>query len=177
MKLIPYLLAFLLMTTFISALTNEDRNLLIQNEQKLMNQVNTRIDSQTIQIEGMVEEKIKLQHDILAKELEQRIKNSLKNLGFGLMGIIVISLTLFKILNMQLSHNKNIKKYEKEIKEKTIELNQQLLQLKKLVEAKQEITSKPPKIKSINYKKIGLFVAIIGIGLIILFFALTQLVK
>lgn len=118
----------LLTTQFVLSLDDVDKVYFQQQQEKLIAQVNSKIDTQTNRIEQNLKTSIETSKQEIRTALSNEIKGSLRAVAIGLSGLIIITLAIFKVIDLKISSTRNIKKYETIIQQKTEELNQIILQ-------------------------------------------------
>jgi len=85
------------------------------NIQKMIAQISQKIDTQTNKVElDMKSEMSKVKTD-LKNELQREISSSLKNVSIGLAGLIIVTLAVFKVIDLRLTATKNLRRYEDEL--------------------------------------------------------------
>lgn len=92
--------------------------------QKTLAQINSKIDSQLTRIEQNVNNKFEESRNLVIDEVNKNVSNSLKAVAVGLAGLIIITLAMFKIIDMKLNSTNAMKKYENELKTKIEQANQ-----------------------------------------------------
>jgi hypothetical protein len=63
----------------------------------------------------------------MTAEVSNNLKDSLKGVAIGLVGLIIITLAIFKVIDLRISSTRNIKKYEKILQEKKDEFNKLIM--------------------------------------------------
>lgn len=122
------ILLFLLSMSLVCALDEVDRVYFQQQMEKLTAQTNSKIDTQTNRIEAELKTSVDTARNQILTEMTDQIKGSLKAVAIGLSGLIVITLAIFKVIDLKISSTRNIRKYETLVQQKTEELNQLILQ-------------------------------------------------
>jgi hypothetical protein len=127
-KLSLLLTVFLLSISFISALDDVDKVYFQQQNEKLIAQVNSKIDTQTAKIEGNMKSAVDNAKSEIKNEMTNEIKGSLRAVAIGLAGLIIVTLAIFKVIDLKISSTRNIKKYEAMMQQKGEELDKLILQ-------------------------------------------------
>jgi hypothetical protein len=123
-----FIILFLFFTPFVfSAMDDVDKAYLDGLNQKTQSQISAKIDAQTLKIENNLKTSIAQTKAELSAELNANIKDSLKGVAIGLVGLIIITLAIFKVIDLRISSTRNIKKYEKYLQEKKDELNKLIM--------------------------------------------------
>lgn len=112
----------------LSELTPDDKAYLEMLSQKSDAQMASKVDSQVTRIEAEINTNLETAKTQLRQMLIEDIKQSLKSLVVGLAGMVIVSLGLFKIIDLKLNHTRNIQKYEKELQSKTAKLDETIKQ-------------------------------------------------
>jgi len=99
--------------------------------QKTIAQINSKIDTQINRIEANLQDNVEGSRNVIIDEMSKQVAGSLKSVAIGLAGMIIITLTIFKIIDMKLSATKTMQKYERELKMKTEEFNKLITDIQK----------------------------------------------
>lgn len=91
--------------------------------QKTVAQVNAKMDANTQRIQESFFREIAKQKQELKDEIGAEISGNLKAIAIGLGGIIIVTLGVFKIIDLKFTSTRGIKKYEEELKKKSKEMD------------------------------------------------------
>lgn len=108
----------------VAELDQSERAYFDGQNQKIVAQLSSKIDTQTNRVEADLKSEVESAKNKIKEELSKEISGSLKAISIGLAGMIIITLSIFKIVDLQLSKTRAIKKYEDELKDKTNKINQ-----------------------------------------------------
>jgi hypothetical protein len=123
-----FLVLFLFFSPLVlSVMDDADKAYLDGLNQKTQAQISAKIDAQTTRIENNLKTSIAQTKAELSAELGANIKDSLKTVAIGLVGLIIITLAIFKVIDLRISSTRNIKKYEKFLQSKTEEFNKLIM--------------------------------------------------
>lgn len=125
--LVLCLALLVLVSTFSLALDEVDKVFFQTQQDKLSAQFNSKVDTQIARMETEMKTTVTDAQAQIKSDLTQVVKDSLKALVIGLSGLIVITLAIFKVIDLKISSTRNIKKYEQLIQQKTEELNTLIL--------------------------------------------------
>jgi len=116
-----------LMVLFISnivyALTPEEKLYFDTNNQKVIAQLSSKIDTQVNRVETSLQTEVESARNIAIDELKKTVSGSMKAVAVGLAGLIILTLAFFKVIDLKISATRNMVKYERELKMKTDEFN------------------------------------------------------
>lgn len=133
-----FLLALVLLTPIVFGISPEDKAYIDQSNQKVVAQINSKIDSTTTRLETDMQTNFQKEKEGLKEEISREVKGHLKTIALGLAGMIIITMAVFRIVDMKLSHSKNIRKYEKELEKSIADvklLEQKMVAYKKQLDA------------------------------------------
>lgn len=117
--LFPLLFLFVFLSTdVLSQMTNEDRVYIDMVVQKSTASTSAKIDGQITRMEGILTDNLEKAKGELRQMIVDDFKKSMKAIAIGLSGMIIVSLAIFKIVDVKLNHTRNIQKYEKDLQEK-----------------------------------------------------------
>lgn len=123
-----FLVLFLFLSPVVFSVMDEaDKAYLDGLNQKTQAQISAKIDAQTMKIENNIRTNIAVTKAELSAELNNNIRDGLKTTAIGLIGLIIITLAIFKVIDLKISSTRNIKKYEKYLQDKKEELNKLIL--------------------------------------------------
>lgn len=183
------MIAFLILP-YAFSLTPEEANYFDSQNQKTVAQINSKIDSQVTKVQTDFKNELDIQKGIIKQEITTDVKNAMKSMTIGIFGIMLVTLAVFRIIELRLSHNKNIIRYEKLLKDEVKIFGEQQAELKRykesldlyrdelLKQAKQmKIQTKPIEMKSSITKQpfnvralllvIGIILSLVIIGAVI----------
>jgi len=123
---VSILFVFLLLPVVLS-LDDVDKVYFQTQQEKLIAQVNAKVDSQTNRIESSVKTSFDTAKKEIQDEMSTQIKGNLRAVAVGLAGLIIITLAIFKVIDLKISSTRNIKKYETMLQQKAEELNKIIL--------------------------------------------------
>lgn len=107
----------ILMTSFVSAeLTSEDKAYINKQTNEIVSKVNSKIDTTTTRIEKDLDKELNDAEGRIMNNVNKQIKSNLTSIVVGLGGIMIVVLAGFKVIDLRLSTNKTIKRYEDELK-------------------------------------------------------------
>lgn len=115
-------------------LTDRDKAYLDGLNQKTVSQLSQKMDTQTNMIERNLEKSVKEVKEQLKAEIVAEMKGALKSIAFGLGGIIIVVLAVFRIVEHKMQHTKRIRKYEDELKKQKESYDKELAEAKKVNE-------------------------------------------
>ena len=139
--LFPLFFLFIFLSTDVfSQMTSEDKVYIEMLNQKTVASLTSKIDSQVTRIEGILDTSMQTAKQDLRQMIVDDFKKSMKAIAVGLSGMIIVSLAIFKIVDVKLNHTKNIQKYEND-------LQAQIKKLEILTKQNEEF-----KLKLIQYK-------------------------
>lgn len=107
-------------------LSPEDKAYFDGLNQKTVAQLSAKIDAQANAMETNLRTEVDQASQMIRMEVSADIKGALKVIAFGLGGVIIIVLALFRIIEYRLNHTKRIKKYEEELEQKKKEFEEGL---------------------------------------------------
>lgn len=90
--------------------------------QKEIAQISAKIDQTATRLEKDLEKEVEEIQAQVKTELQDLIAGTVKAMAIGLGGIVIISLAVFKVIDLKLTSTKNMKKYEKQLKKQSNEL-------------------------------------------------------
>ena len=96
-------------------LSPEDKAYFDGLNQKTVAQLSAKIDAQANAMETSLRSEVNLASQMIRAEVTEDMKGALKVIAFGLGGIIISVLAIFRIIEFKLSHTKKIQKYEAEL--------------------------------------------------------------
>lgn len=129
-----FFIILVLLTPIALGISPEDKAYIDQSNNKVVAQINAKIDSTTARLEQDMQTNFDAEKQQLKEEISKEVKGHLKAIAIGLAGMIIITLAVFRIIDMKLSHSKNIRKYEKELQKKLThvkEMEQRMILYKK----------------------------------------------
>jgi len=85
--------------------------------QKATANINSKIDAQVTRLEQDWKNQIDTTKTEVLDQFYYIINDALKNIAIGLAGMIVITLAIFKVIDLKITTTKNLKKYEEELRE------------------------------------------------------------
>lgn len=114
----PFLmiLVFLVICTSALALTPDERTYFDSQNQKTIAQIDAKIDSEVLKANKYFRDEAEDVKAEVIVELESRLKGVLKSLAIGLGGVIILSLAVFKVIDLRLNATKSIQRYEDQLK-------------------------------------------------------------
>jgi len=121
------LVLFIFLSCFAFALDETEKAYLDGLTQKETSQISAKIDAQTNRIEANLKTSVEQAKAQITEEVSAQLKESLKGVAIGLVGLIIITLAIFKVVDLRISSTRNIKKYEKILQEKKDELNKLIM--------------------------------------------------
>lgn len=121
------LILFIFLSCFVFALDETEKAYLDGLTQKETSQISAKIDTQTNRIEANLKTSVEQAKAQITEEVSAQLKESLKGVAIGLVGLIIITLAIFKVVDLRISSTRNIKKYEKILQEKKDELNKLIM--------------------------------------------------
>lgn len=132
----------LLVTSVIAELDPADRSYIDAEHQKTVAQVNAKMDANTQRIQESFFREISKQKQELKDEIGNEINGNLKAIAIGIAGIIIVTLAVFKIIDLRFTSTRGIKKYEEELKKKSKEFDQLIAVQKKELDIYRDTLSK-----------------------------------
>lgn len=127
-KTTVFFFVFLLCMSFASAIDDVDKVYFQQLLTTLTAQINAKIDANTNKVQNDMNVRFDSGKEEVKTAMTNEIKGSLKSVAIGLAGLIIITLAIFKVIDLKISSTRNLKKYENLMQLKTEELNQLILQ-------------------------------------------------
>lgn len=131
-----------LLTPVFAELDPADKVYIESQHQKTVAQTNAKMDANTQRIQESFFREIAKQKQELSDELGKELRANLKSVVVGLAGMIIVTLGVFKIIDMRFTSTRGIKKYEDELKKKTKELDEIIHVQKKELDIYRETLSK-----------------------------------
>lgn len=113
----------LLLSNVVMALTPEERAYFDTQNQKVIAQISSKIDTQTNRVEQDLKTEVENSRNMIRDELGQEISGSLKAVAIGLAGLIIVTLAIFKVIDLKITATRNMQKYERELTMRTDEVN------------------------------------------------------
>lgn len=126
-KTFSLVLFLFLATSVVAELDPADKIYIESQNQKVIAQLNAKIDATSQRTQQEFNAEVERQKVLLKDEIAVEIGSSLKAVAIGLAGLIIVTMAVFKIIDLRLSATKNIKKYEQHLQEKTKEYDALLL--------------------------------------------------
>ena len=149
-----WLLMFVLMVTsvFAQTTTNNDPTPVVVSKglspedkayfdglnQKTIAQLSAKMDAQANAMETSLRSEVDLASQMIRVEVTNDVKGALRVIAFGLGGIIIVVLSLFRLIEYKLTHTRRIQKYEAELEKKKKDFEEGL---KAIQTQKQEIAN------------------------------------
>jgi len=127
-KTITFFLIFFFCISFVFSIDDVDKVYFTQQQEKLANQFNQKVDAKVNGLSTELKTSVETAKTDILNIMTVEIKSSLRSVAIGLAGLIIITLAVFKVIDLKISSTRNIKKYEKLLNEKTEQLNQLILQ-------------------------------------------------
>lgn len=124
-------LIILLFLPVVSSLDPDEKVYFDQLNTKTIQQLSSKIDVQSQQIENDMKREFSVAKEELKDDIKKEVKSQLISVAIGLAGIVIITLGIFKVVDLRISHTRNIKKYEDELKKNLEEVHKQLFELQK----------------------------------------------
>jgi len=118
---------FIFSSCFCFALDDTDKAYLDGLTQKETSQISAKIDAQTNRIEANLKVSVEQAKADITAQVSSQLKESMKGVAIGLVGLIIITLAIFKVVDLRISSTRNIKKYEKVLQEKKDELSKLIM--------------------------------------------------
>jgi len=91
--------------------------------QKVIAQLSAKIDQSITKVETDLDNSVKTMQEQVKKDVESLIGGMIRAVAIGLGGIVIVTLAVFKVIDLKLTSTKNLKKYEDMLKKQTLELN------------------------------------------------------
>lgn len=138
-----FLILFLLLPTIFAqsssssgntGLTPEQRAYFDNQNQKVIAQINAKIDQTVVKVENDLEKSTQDMREQVKGDVEELIQGTIKAVAIGIAGVVIITLAVFKVIDLRVTSTKNLKKYEKQLSEQTAELNKILIDNKRKME-------------------------------------------
>lgn len=125
-----FMIFLILLSATVVALEPDERTYFDQQNQKIVAQLTQKIDSQTNQVERDMKSAVNNAKDEIKAEMSAEIKSNLNSVAIGLAGLIIVTLAVFKVIDLRLSSTRNIRKYESQLQDKQKEYDKMMLDLK-----------------------------------------------
>lgn len=125
-----FIIFLILMSATVFALEPEEKVYFDQLNQKTIAQLSQKIDSQTNQVERDMKQAVDNAKNEITTEVNAQVKTSLKSITIGLAGLIIVTLAIFKVVDLRLSSTRNIKKYEDALLKQQKEYDELILKSK-----------------------------------------------
>jgi hypothetical protein len=122
-RFLIFLTLLILVSSSAIALTPDEKIYFDQQNQKTVAQINAKIDSTSNRIEQNVEKKFLNAQAEIKAEVTREMNSALKGVGVGMVGIIIVALAVFKVIDLKLTSTRNIKKYEDQLNSKIKEMD------------------------------------------------------
>jgi len=126
---------------------------------KTIAQINSKLDTTQSRLEQTLKQSVDEARIQIKTEIVSEIKSSLKVIAIGLGGVILVVLSIMKIIEYTMSHNKRIKKYEDALKKQQFEYTDLVKQ------AKQAIQENETAKTELNYYKQSLDQYAVALGI------------
>lgn len=181
------LLLFLFSLNIVYGLTQEEKIYFDAQNQKVVAQINAKLDTEGLKWEQVTKKEFQDSTYFIQNEIQHYIVSGVKLIIFGMTGVMVLVLALFKIFDLQITQTKLIKNYETELKKKIenhkkakFELDMYKEYLKKTYDPEKKsdkiLAPMPKYIKKNKLKKIlfivGAIILIIILIIAFLYFAI-----
>lgn len=92
--------------------------------QKTIAQLSAKIDDTKTQLEKTMINEFKDSTLYIESQMQNQIKTGLKAMAIGITGIIIVSLALFKVIDMRFNRTRMITKYEEQLKKQLEQMKQ-----------------------------------------------------
>lgn len=119
---ILFFICILFCISVFAELTPDDKIYLDNQFQKSEARTSSKIDTQVNRIESNMKKSIEQAKTDIRDELAGELKADLKAVVVGIAGMIVVTLGIYKIIDLKLNSTRNIKKYEEQLKKDKEEL-------------------------------------------------------
>lgn len=115
-------------------LSNIDKAYLDGLNAKTIAQINSKLDTTQSRLEQTLKQSVDEARIQIKTEIVSEIKSSLKVIAIGLGGVILIVLSIMKVIEYTMSHNKRIKKYEDALKKQQLQYTDLIKQAKTAIQ-------------------------------------------
>lgn len=114
-KLLLSIFFFILLCPLVSSLTPEERVFFNQLVEKQTAQVQSKLDLQSVKLDKDVTSKIESARETIKQDIANEIKKTFLAVVIGLTGCIIVTFSVFKVIELNLDYTTRIKKYEKKL--------------------------------------------------------------
>lgn len=128
-KLIYFFLLSMFIISTVSAVTPEEKIYFDAQSQKEVAQINQKIEDSMTSVEKSMRSEFKDSTVFIEQEVTTNLKKGVKAIVIGMSGFMLITLSLFKIMDLKFNKTKIIEKYESELKSKIKEISEYKKQL------------------------------------------------
>lgn len=126
-----FMILLIILSATVFALEPDERTYFDQQNQKIVAQLTQKIDTQTNRVEQNLKKEVENVKNEVKDEMRREINSALQSVAIGLAGLIIVTLAVFKVIDLRLSSTRNIDKYEKQLQEKIKEHDSLIADAKK----------------------------------------------
>jgi len=117
-------------------------------------QINSKIDQTTNKIQKDLDKEVEEIEKRVEKRLQEIIKGTVRAIAIGISGIIIITLAVFKVVDLKLTSTKKLKRYEDMLKTQNDELKKIILENKRYRDSLKRWHEELQKVHN-NFEKTG----------------------